>query len=339
MKIAILGCGSRLKNVYSKILLKLNHDMLVWNRTSEKAEKFCKENNCHHLKRIEDIKDKKIDLILCLASQKAHFELVKKLHDMSVSSPILLETPAEDIRILNIKMKIGSLEQWPKLPLEQFKELVFSNGLMSRPYFVENDGRSFDYHAIAQLRNYMSLSKPTVATGFLKRFKNSGIKDMDGNLNTKDHEWTFGQFEMENGSIMNYKFSRTCKSLLSIPIQFLRSLSIDGSIVTGRIKEIGNDYEVMDFRLVDKLSKSVEITRPTVNRHNGVTQAIKMAGLNWENPYSKFGFDDQQTAIATLITEALNGKMYPYKESFIDNHCVGMMRRSGNNQQHIKFVI
>ena len=79
---------------------------------------------------------------------------------------------------------IGVLEQWPKLPLEQFKEIIYSSELISRPYMVQNDGRSFDYHAMAQLRKYLNFANPVVTKGSVKSYPNLGQLDNQNKLNT-----------------------------------------------------------------------------------------------------------------------------------------------------------
>lgn len=334
MKVAILGCGKRFRNVYYKILQGLGYEIFLWNRTQEKSQLFCHENTCSLIKDLSEINDIKPDLVLCFIPSRHQYDILSKL--TYTASPILLETPAEDQRILSLDLKIGVLEQWPKLPLEQFKELVYSSGLMTRPYMVMNDGRSFDYHAIAQLRTYMGLPIPVIAKGSLKNYQNVGVIDNSGKLNTNLHDWTVGQIEMSNGGILLYSFSYTCKSLLSIPIQFLRAISTDGSITSGRMKEIGNDYEIIDLRIVDKVTKAVEIYEVKVDRNNNTTNSISAKSVNWNNPFSSLSFDDQQTAIATVIVEALSGKLYSYKDAFIDQVCINMMKQSGLSQQVVQ---
>lgn len=334
MKTVVLGCGKRFRNVYYKILNDLNHEIFLWNRTLEKSKQFCQDNKCSLIEDLSEINEIKPDLILCFIPSRFQYDVVSSVGYKDAS--ILLETPAEDQRLLSTSLKIGILEQWPKLPLEQFKELVYSSGLISRPYMVMNDGRSFDYHAIAQLRTYSEFPLPVTAKGSLKTFKNIGVFDNSGKLNTNPHDWTLGQIEMSNGSVLLYSFSYTCKSLLSIPIQFLRAVSVDGAITTGRMKEIGNDYEIIDVRAVDKLTKKVEVKTVDVDRKDNVTYSIKIDGLAWNNPFAHLNFDDQQTAMATVLTEALNGKLYSYQNAFIDQICVNMMKQSGMSQQVVQ---
>ena len=333
MKIVVIGCSKRFTNVYYEIISSLGHDIFLWNRSVEKSENFCKVNKTNHVKDLEELKSIKPDLILVFVPAHSQYEVIKLIPE--TNSKILVETPAEDHRIISLQRNVGVLEQWPFLPLEQFKRKIYEASLIKRPYMVFNDGRSFDYHAIAQLRDYLGRPLPVSAKGSVKSYDNQGVVDNSGKLNTLPHEWTIGQLEMSDGSILSYSFSYNCKSLLAIPIQFLRSISVNGSIITGRMKEIGNDYEFIDVRYVNPDTKNVHICEVEVERRENTTFSISIPEklISWVNPYSQLGFDDQQTAMASLIDDALSGKIYSFRDAYIDYICINMIKRSGCSQQ------
>ena len=334
MKVLVIGCGKRFKNIYYDILISLGFEIFLWNRTLRKSKEFCEDHTCTLVTDLKDVRNINPSLILCFTPPNTHFDIVNSLkYDLC---PILLETPAEESRLLNTGYKLGTLEQWPHLPIEQFKEKIFSSNIMKRPYIAFNDGRSFDYHAIAQLRSYLKQPTPVLAKGTLKIYDNPGVLDKSGVINSKPHEWLLGQVEMSDGSIISYNFSYTCKSLLSIPVQFLRSLSQDGSITSGRMKDIGNDYEILDIRTVNRENHEVEIHDVKYERIDSVTKSIEGCGIKWSNPYWDLSFDDQQTAIASLLNNAINGKLYSYKESFIDFLCINMIKQSALMNQVLK---
>ena len=338
MKIAVLGCGKRFVNIYWFILKSLGHEVFLWNRTIEKSINFCKqEKYCSYIENLESLKDIEADVVLCFVPSHYQFELLKKIPKLNC--PILLETPSEDEKLLTLSgIDLGVLEQWPQLPLEQFKRLIYKKGLISRPYMVFNDGRSFDYHAIAQLRTYLNFAIPNIAKGTVKIYKNPGFLENSGKLNTNHNEWTIGQIEMSDGSVLLHNFAYNCKSSLSIPIQFIRSYSLDGSIVTGRMKELGNDYEFIDIRYIDKISKEVKLCEVTIDRIDNKTHSIliKKEDISWTNPYGHLNFDDQQTAIASLIDGVSHGNLYSYKDAYIDNICMKAIKQSAYSQQVIK---
>lgn len=338
MNIIVIGCGKRFINIYWPILTSLGHEIFLWNRTAEKSIDFCKqEKSCNYIENLEGLNDINPDVVLCFVPSHHQFELLKRIPKLSC--PVLLETPCEDEKLLTLSgVELGVLEQWPQLPLEQFKRLIYKKGLISKPYMVFNDGRSFDYHAMAQLRTYLNFAIPNIAKGSIKIYKNPGFLENSGKLNTNHNEWTIGQIEMSDGSVLLHNFAYNCKSSLSIPIQFIRSYSTDGSIVTGRMKELGNDYEFIDVRYIDKISKEIKFCEVSVDRTDNKTLSIsiKEEDISWINPYGHLNFDDQQTAIASLIDGALHGILYSYKNAYIDNVCMTIIKQSAYFQQVIK---
>jgi len=336
MKIGVIGCGKRFINIYFSILQKLNHKVFLWNRSLEKSQSFCKENKCALIKKLSEFTEVKPDVVLCFVPPNSQYEVLKSLQDLNCN--ILVETPAKDQRIFSLNKNIGVLEQCPQLPLEQFKETIYRSNLIRRPYIVFNDGRSFDYHAIAQLRTQLCFPVPVCVKGSVNIFGNPGVVDAHGNLNLNPHDWTTGQVEMSDGSLLLYNFAYNCKSLSTIPIQFIRSYSTDGSIVTGRMKEVGNDYEIVDVRCLNKTTKEAKICETTIERNGSTTISIslKEENVEWKNPYANLQFDDQQTAIATLVENASKGILYSYKDAYIDHVCIQMIKKSGHQQQVIR---
>lgn len=337
MKVGIIGCGKRFQNVYHKILSSLGWETYVWNRTSEKSRKFCQQNSINHVENLTELVNLPLELVLCFVPSEHQYDLVK---DIRFDKVMLLETPITDIRLFGCATKLGVLEQWPKLPLEQFKEVLYRSNAISRPYLVFNDGRSFDYHAISQLRTYLGRPMPSFVKGTNKSYENTGVIDSENKLNNRPFDWTLGQIEMQNGSVLQYSFSYNCKSLSSIPIQFLRAYSNDGSIVSGRMKEIGNDYEIVDVRYVDKLTRQTHAPRVNVTKNGNVTESISLIieekFLEWRNPYAKNNFDDQQTAIATMLEDATRGVFYPCKEAYVDLVCINAIKSSGYTQNTVR---
>jgi hypothetical protein len=336
LKIAIVGCGKRFTNVYFNILKSLGHEIFLWNRSVEKSTKFCKENSCNLVCELKEFSKIEPDLLLCFVPPHTQLELLENLPKLNCK--ILLETPVVDPKIMSLQHDLGVLEQWPYLPLEQFKEMIYSKNLIDRPYMTFNDGRSFDYHAMAQLRTYTKYPVPAIVKGSLKSYRNPGVIDSNQNVNLKSHEWTVGQIEMSDGSILLYNFAYNCKSIITIPIQFLRAYSSNGAIVTGRMKELGNDYEFIDVRYVDEKTHQPVICKVEVERKENVTNSIRINSKNieWKNPYAHLGFDDQQTAIATIIENGMQRISYSCRDAYIDYICINAIKQSGHTQQVIK---
>lgn len=278
--------------------------MLLWNRTKAKAFEFSKKPDVDCVEKISDLFQ--CDLILSFVNSQIQ-EVTSEL--ASLDTQVLVETPAYPIA-QEAEVKFGCLEQWPYLPLEQFKELCYASGALVRPYLVFNDGRSFDYHAMAQLRSYLQQELSVGEQGL--------VRGRDG------MEWTFGQCVFTSGAVGIYHFDYRCKKTLKIPIQFIRSYSSNGAIVTGRMKELDNDYEFFDIRDANG------VCSPRIERQNGVTSLISCTINGKEITWTPLidGLNDQQLAIATLIDNALNGKIYSYKDAKENERIMASLKRT-----------
>lgn len=320
-KIGIIGVGKRFVNVYYDILSKLDYELVIWNRTAEKAISFSEgKEPCSCESSLSDlIKNENIDMFLSFLPSAVSYEV---LGSFDFKVPLLIETPVEDQRWIN-KKNVGVLEQWIHLPIEKFKEVIYETGFIDRPYWVFNDGRSFDYHAIAQLRSYTGKAHPKLLSGNLQNVPQAQHKNKEGAPSETSDFWTHGQIELNNGALVTHSFSYNCKMTLLKPFQLLRSYSSNGCITSGRCKSMDDDYECLEVRYIGD-DGNVVIEKPIV-KHTGKTVAsisLKKAKVGWKNQLSHLELDDQQIAIATLLQEALNGKYYLALESYIDNYCI-----------------
>ena len=342
-KIGIIGCGKRFTNVYSHILEKLNYEVYVWNRTSKKSLELCQKNEqLNYVENLAQFKQLNLNLILCFVPANANFDLINKNFngsDFTEDCPLLIETPVADPRWIQFSQNsyIGVLEQWVSLPLEQFKKKVYDSKLIDKPYWVFNDGRSFDYHAIAQLRSYINHSIPNTIMGYLDDIMNPGFIDKEGQFNNTSDFWTHGYVRMSDNSILMHSFAYNCKASLLKHIQLLRATSVNGSIVTGRVDQMDNDYEMAEIRYLNN-TREVICEKISATRERQITLELNAAGLVWKNPYASLGFDDQQTAMATVIDNALNKTIYTAKDGFIDNMTIDAMKNAAYNNTILKLT-
>jgi len=245
----------------------------------------------------------------------------------------LIETPVIDSRWID-KDNVGVLEQWIYLPIEQVKEKIYQSKIIERPYWVFNDGRSYDYHAISQLRKYTNFKKPVDFFGkmqFIKR--NKHFIDKEGFENNTNDEWTHGMATLEGGILLTHSFAYTCKLTKLKTFQHIRATSIDGSVTSGRTLEMDNDYENFEIRYLDKLGNVIiEKCKKKIN-NNGVLKEIifENANIKWQNQYEDIDFNDQQIAIASLLNDAFQGKIYSAKDGFLDTMTINAFKQSAIN--------
>jgi hypothetical protein len=149
--IGIIGYSSKRYNTfYRNILNKLECNCLLWNRTNIDYNPFSNEKIVKDITDLENSKN--LDLILCFIKDTSNFNF---LSNFKFKSLVLIETPVTDTRWIDFdKFKVGVLEQWINYPLELFKEKIYNSKILNKPYQLFNDGRTFDYHAISQLRKF-----------------------------------------------------------------------------------------------------------------------------------------------------------------------------------------
>ena len=333
MKIGIIGAGKRFFNVYRPILEKMGCSVFLWNRTKEKIEHLRNKEGYTLVDSLEDFEDLEVDACLCFLPPTLSYSI---LSDLQVEYPLLLETPIVDQRWAQ-KENIGVLEQWIYLPIEQFKEKIYQSGIISRPYWVFNDGRSFEYHAIAQLRKYCQHQRPKTFKANRQTIKNSaGFIDKNGKKNFQSYDWLHGAVTLNGGTFLTYNFSYSCKMTNLKPFQMLRSYSSDGSITSGRSHEMDNDYELFEIRFCDERRNVVRADVERRSTENTTTSLSLFNKVEWKNKYSHLNFDDQQTAIAYLIDGASKGNFYPAREGYIDNLVMSGMKQAAHKDDVLK---
>ena len=330
-KVGIVGTGKRFLNVYRDILESMGCDIFVWNRDKEKLSIFKNLDKYNIVDNLEDFKSLDLDIVLTFLPPDKSFDILGKV---DFGTTLLIETPVLDPRWasnLSHNKNIGVLEQWIYLPTEQFKEIVYESGLISRPYWVFNDGRSYDYHAIAQLRKYCKGSAPVSFQGNLQDVNNkNGFIDKTGNMNKTSDFWTHGQSTLKTGELLMHSFSYNCKQSTLKPMQLLRSYSVDGSIVSGRMKNMDDDYENFVITYCDKDRNCIveKVNRKT--DANTITNSIstELSNIVWNNPYKSHMFNDQQVAIATLLEESSSGNFYHAQQGYYDFLTIEAMKQA-----------
>jgi len=333
-KIGIIGLGKRFDNVYRQILEKLGCKIYVWNRTKEKALKYANNQKYVICDTLEDIKNSNLDACLSFIPGEVNFELLGKL---DLNCILLIETPVLDKRWID-KNNVGVLEQWPYLPVEQMKEKIYLAGLIERPYWSFNDGRSFDYHAIAQIRKYSQSKKPTQFSGVMQRIPNpKGFIDKNDKINFTPDEWTHGTVVLEGGEVIMHSFAYNCKVTNLKPYQLLRAYSSDGSLTSGRVYEMDNDYEQFEIRYLDNERRTVvkKICKEFKN-DNFFRLTIKDTQVFWENKYCEINFNDQEIAISDLILNAMSNKIYTTENAFYDFLTMNAIKQSAINSQTLR---
>lgn len=330
-KIGVIGLGKRYFKVYKDILESFDCDLYVWNRTQEKAVTLKNNKKYKILKNIKDFESINLDLCISFLPSSVSYDV---LSSIKLKCNLLIETPVADQRWIE-KSNVGVLEQWIYLPVEQMKELIYRSALISRPYWVFNDGRSFDYHAIAQLRKYANHKLPKFFFGKIHNVENSlGFLDKTGKINKTPDSWLHGVTTLENDVTLMHSFTYNCKMTNLKPFQLLRSTSKDGSIVSGRSHEMDNDYEMFEARYLNK-ERKVIVRKIEKIESEGKFLALKLttneSDIVWDNKYAEYNFTDQQIAICDLLLDAMQDVLYTPLQSYCDQITIIGMKQSSVN--------
>jgi hypothetical protein len=340
--IGFVGLGSRAKNTYLPIIKKMSPLLSVvgfYVRNSTKAEAIEQEYNIGYLSSIQELLEKTPDCLIVSVPTDAQYDVLESLG--SYNGVILVETPVFDHRIVNLSLNIGVLEQWPYLPLEQFKETLYNEGVIQRPFMVQNDCRSLDYHAISQLRTYLGRHFTPVSAasqGILVDIGN--FIDKSGNERFAPESWDMGLVKMSNGSVISHNFAYNCKVAPFRMVQTLRGYSVNGTIITGMITQKDNDYENIDIRYLD--GKETRIADVKMRRDPSNDSLIDIRDNNsnaiWTNRFAEYGLTDHQVAVAELITSACEGEaLYTAMDSLIDNVIISAIRQASREEGVVKF--
>jgi len=344
-KVGLIGVGKRIKVFHHEILKKLEFDLCGCTSKTEKSGKlFEKEYNINYFSSIEAlIENTKPDFVVCAVPQEELRHVLERV--VSCNVPALIETPIADPEIVKISQKtdvpICVLEQWPFLPIELFKQAVFESGIISRPFLVKNDGRSFNYHAIAQLKSYLTPSLPISAYGLSIGLESPEFIDQGGNIKKDPELWDIGNIRFANGTILTHEFSYHCKTAPFRPMQTLRSYSDNGTIVTGKKGPLGDDYDILDFKyLSGKETKVMNVTVERAHKDSAPSKIFdKESGVVWENRFKDLDFSDQQVACAHLFSlmsdivsnSAEKKDLYSCELAYFDSLLIYAIQHSARN--------
>lgn len=260
--------------------------------------------------------------------------------------PMLVETPIIDhtlAKLADQNPAIAVVEQWPYMPLEQFKERLYVSGVINRPYYVVNDCRSYDYHAIAQLRTYMGRqARPLAAVAATAAGNLVNHFSVEGTPGPVADNWDMGLVTFDNGAVLQHNFSYCCKTAPFRTLQTLRAYSSDGTVITGRMNSTCDDYSMTDINVVTTEGRTKNLT-VSVKREEGFVSEIACDYLTWKNKFIRSMLSDNEIAIATHIESFISvvkkekEPLYNIKNALMDNHIVQAIKYAAAVHGAVRF--
>jgi len=310
-KVALVGAGERTKNYNLPILNQMKDKIEIVGVTTKsgKVTPGCGLDGVPVFSSVTEMTEKTSpDVIVVSIKSSAVSEILDEL--LVLDTTILLET-TDDFEVYSkieqqAAGKVGILEQWPFLPLEQLKKKALDSGALGRITMVENNFRTYDYHGSAQIRNYLS-AKTNIASlkGITNIYGSEAFINNTGEAvepSTERVRIKTGIFH--DGTLLMYKYSDSHKKMPFRGHSTLNVYGTRGSIVAGCLTGECWDMNVLDSEDdtthnvgVQKEYEGEEIKKLTISLPNDLGDVV------WENKYN--GLSEYQLATAHLFEEML----------------------------------
>jgi hypothetical protein len=354
-KVAFIGMGKRMQTVHLPLIKKMQaafNPVGFTCRNPNSGQALEDQIGLKYYSSISDFAslDERPDFFICAVPGEQNLAVAKEV--INIGIPLLLETPILDHEVAAIanhpKAKVAVLEQWPRLPIEAFKSRLFQVAIYARPFMVMNDCRSFNYHAMAQLRNYIGRDQmPMHVNGMATQILGPEFLDNSNNIRNEPEAWEMGMVRFGNGAILSHSFSYHCKTAPFRSIQTLRSYSVNGTFTTGKHDSSGDDYQILDFRVLENSkTRKMEVVVEKDKQGNVARITDAETNIYWKNPFVEFGLDDQETAIASIFRdmtkvsrdEANLNLLHTCQDSYIDNMLIGAIKHAAHANQVLSFA-
>jgi len=316
IRVGFLGAGKRVRCMYLPVLRALPQLFEVAGLTGSYPASTLRSSQELGTPGFDDVeslvRDAALDLLVVSVGAAANAEAA--LSALQTDCAVLLETPlalAHDqaAQIAQAALAhgrpVGVAEQKPYLPLECFKRQVIDAGVLGRVISAHNDFRSYDYHAIAQLRRYLDkdaapVTARCVRAGFeLAPFtRRSDAGRVPG---PKEEIWELGTVSFSDGSLLVHNFTSAFKAT---PFRMdtdpsLRIYGTRGSWVGDQLLALNDFGETESFPIQRHTDGRGETLRYETVLPDG-------ALLVWENAFAGLGFDDDQCGLAEHLV-AMHG--------------------------------
>jgi hypothetical protein len=304
-RVGIIGFGKRVKTFYSNILKKLNDEFYLagfTKKTDIDASSISEEHDLPYYNDIKSLLNQELDIIIVSVPAESINQVLTSISNFK--GVVLIDTPIS-FNTEEFGLRSFAIEQWPFLPIEQFKKQLISSKVFGGTVFAENDTRTFEYHSISQLKSYFDKSEQI-----------SNISNSPNIIGGKDC-WSIGTVNFASGKGFLYKFSYFSKKSKFRPQQIKVYLE-NGGIITGCFEEKGNDYEIMKAFTesqncpISIKRSSQEISNKETSFHSGnnffeldyISCETPEKTIKWVNRFKGLGFNDQEISIASIFTEA-----------------------------------
>lgn len=339
ISIAFIGAGRRMQTVYLPVVRALGIRIAGFTRRhEEKGREFERESGIRYYQTIDELaKRDRPDILLVSVPPKAAPHTVRSA--LGTGIPLLIETPIalslRDGQSLVSEARrsgrpVGVLEQKPFLPWEEMKALLIASGVFGKIICAQNDFRSYDYHAIAQLRAYIGRAhRPVSASAVrrvaaLPRYEHKTDADKHG---PREETWNIGTVAFDNGALLLHAMTSAYKAAPFRTFQSLRFYGERGSMINESAMVLGGAGKTRE--LVFDMERGV--IGQTLRIRTVLPEGKEIA---WQNPFPDALLTDDQVAIGRhfiAMAEAVRGHgapLYGIEDALTDLAVVEAFRAS-----------
>ncbi|WP_426609725.1 GMC oxidoreductase [Bradyrhizobium sp. McL0616] len=319
IKIGLVGTGRRIREIYLPILEQMSSRYQIAGFATGSAEgsrRFESQTGIKSFASAQELADQKEpDLLVVAVPDRRTEATVDGLLDHGI--PLLVETPlawsAAGVRKLIAKaamkkVTIGVAEQFPFLPLEQFRKTLLELGVFGNVFAAFNDFHSYSYHGIAQLRRYLK-GNPTKVRNEEFHFEN-GVR------------WQSGSVIFTDGARLQHNYAVLGQALHSSVHFHGTAGSMSDEVITVCDSASGESQTASLVRNCDSSGRLVSIS----------ASLPKIGEVRWSNRFAEFNFSDEQIAVATLLDGMAAAvrkgirPLYTADESLLDIEIVQALR-------------
>jgi choline dehydrogenase-like flavoprotein len=308
-RIGLVGASRRITDVYLPIMRHMPEQYAIVGFTTFSAQGFRRFESQTGIRSYSNpaelLEKAKPELLILAVPDRLNEAVLNDLLDLGV--PILAETPVAwtvsgTQRLIEKaaahQVLLGVAEQFPVLPLEQFRARLLDTGILGDIYAARNDFQSYSYHAIAQLRRYLK-GRPSSARSTEHRFPSSP-DDGSGS------RWQSGSVIFDDGSLLVHNYAYPARGH-------------PGSIgLYGTLGAMQNS----DIRCINSKTQGAE-GFPAVRTENSAGTLASISAqipgigcIEWENPLAAYPFSDEAIAVATN----LNGMRRALREGLVPHY-------------------
>lgn len=350
IKIGIVGAGKRVHDMYGPVFKACKSDIEIsgfWNRDPIKGQKLTDAFGYTRYTDLTKLASNSDALVIVVNSSALN---TVEMDCISFGKPLIAETPVWTKEVVIAAQKAGIpfqiAEQTPWLPSEQFKLnlLNIDKFGLGKPHTVVNDFRTFEYHGLAQLRNYIGFDKiPIEVCGMSHGKPMFPFKDGNG-VEQRGHieNWDSGQIRFATGELAIYNFSSLYNRCQYRKPRSLRIYTDRASVVNDdnefTILIGSEDTEISSLKIdtyIESVGKTTSIVGTKYNNEDILAQ------YTWQAQTKQL--NDQQEALKLLVdnfvdhlaTDGNQKLKYDVSQGWTDYNLLMAIRASSQNKRYI----